>query len=191
MNTTIAILGSIGLCLTASALAAPHRQARVRIIAIQMKVSIGMYRDTATFKEAMERVVSEGAGRRASTCPTLIALPKDIGLGLVFLGQWDTVKDAKDIREAGALLGTKLGPSVMANVMQHNLSPTRALLMTVNELYLRDTYYRTFSEIAAKHHVYLAAGSAPLSRPGSPDVTNRAVLFGPDGKTWANGTRST
>jgi predicted amidohydrolase len=176
------MVGSLSVLLASSALAAPRRHAKVRIIAVQMKVSMDMYRDAATFRQAMDSVVSKAAGRRARNCPTLVALPEDVGLGLVFLGHWDTVRNAKDIRDAGALLGARLGQAVAANAARHRVSPTRALLITANDLYLRDAYYRTFSELAARHKVYLAAGSAPLSRPGSPDVTNRAVLFGPDGK---------
>lgn len=182
MNTVFAIAGSLGLVLASSAAASPRRHARARIIAVQLKISTDMYRDAGTFKAVMDRVVGAAAKRRARSCPTLVALPEDVGLGLIFLGQWETVKDAKDIRDAGALLGAKLGEPVMGAVMQHGVSPTRALLMTANELYLRDAYYQTFSALASKCHVYLAAGSAPLSRAGSPSVANRAVLFGPDGK---------
>lgn len=182
MNTTTAIAGSLGLLLTSSAFAAPRRHAKVRTIAVQMKVTTGIYRDLPSFRAEMDRVVGEAAKRRARTCPTLIALPEDVGLGLVFLGQMDAVKDAKGIREAGAMLGVKFAPQVMENAAKFSVSPIRALLLTVNGLWLRDAYLQTFSALAAKHRVYLAAGSAPISAPGSGEVHNVAVLFGPDGK---------
>lgn len=165
---------------SAPAFAAPKPS--VRVIAVQMAVNLPMYRDAASFRAAMDRVIGEAAKRKAKTVPTLVCLPEDVGLGLVFLGHWNTVKDAKTIREAGDLLGAKLAVQVMTLAATHRVSPTRALLMAANEGWLRKAYYDTFSAMAKKHGVYLAAGSAPLSKPGSPDVKNVAVLFGPDGR---------
>jgi hypothetical protein len=182
MNTIVAVAGSLAVLVPVPAFAVSRRQARVRVVAVQMKVSTEMYRDLPTFRSSMDRVLADAVKRRSRTCPTLVALPEDVGLGLVFLGQWDTVKDAKGIRAAGALLGAKLGPAVMENAVKHSVTATRALLLTVNDLWLRRAYYDTFSAAAAKHHIYLAAGSAPISRPGASDVHNVAVLFGPDGK---------
>jgi predicted amidohydrolase len=177
----ILLAAAICLLIAAPACAAAGRRARVRIIAVQVKVRTEMYRDAASYRAAMDAAISDAAKQKARTCPTLVALPEDIGLGLVFLGQWDTVKGAKGIRDAGALLGTKLGPDVMANASKFGVSPTRALLLTANDKWLRKTYYHTFSALAAKYKVYLAAGSAPLSAAGSGEVRNVAVLFGPSG----------
>ena len=154
----------------------------VRIVAVQMKVEPAMYRDREAFEAAMDRVVGAAAAKKAKTCPTLVALPEDVGLGLVFLGQMETVKGATTIREAGALLGQKMASDVMERIGTHGVSPVRALLLATNDAWLRDTYYGTFARLAKKHGIYLAAGSAPISRPGSSEVRNVAVLFGPDGE---------
>jgi predicted amidohydrolase len=167
-----------------SVLALPAVAARnpaVRVIAVQMKVDEAMYRDTASFRDAMDRLFRQVAARKATTVPTLVCLPEDVGLGLIFLGQWDTVKGAKTIREAGDMLGARYAVQVATLAAGHKVSPTRALLMVANEGWLRNTYYDVFSALAKKHGVFLAAGSAPLCKPGSPDVRNVAVLFGPDG----------
>jgi hypothetical protein len=161
---------------------APAAGPRVRLIAVQMKADTGSYRNLSTFRKTMDALIGEAAKRKAATCPTLVALPEDTGLGLIFLGQMDTVKGATTIREAGDLLGRKMAAQVMGNVMAHNVSPTRALLLAANDGWLRAAYYDTFSALARKYGVYLAAGSAPLSKPGSADVHNVAILFGPDGE---------
>ena len=96
---------------------------KARLIAVQMKVDTSMYRDAATFRKAMDRVVGEAAREKAASWPTLVALPEDTGLGLVFLGHWDTVKGAKTLREAGTLLGQALGPQVTAKETQYHVSP--------------------------------------------------------------------
>jgi hypothetical protein len=146
-----------------------------------MKVDLATYRDAETFRASMDRLIGQAAARKAKTVPTLVCLPEDVGLGLIFLGQWDTVKDARTIREAGDLLGAKYGAQVMTIAATRKVSPTRALLLVANDGWLRKAYYDTFSAMSKKHGVYLAAGSAPLSKPGSADVRNVAVLFGPDG----------
>lgn len=184
MNITSFVLGSAALALAIPGTARP----RVRIIAVQVKVSTGMYRDLPTFRAAMDADISEAAKRKAHSCPTLVALPEDIGLGLVFLGQWDTVKDAKTIRDAGGKLGARYAPDVMANAMRFGASPNRALLLTANDMWLRKAFFDTFGALAAKYKIFLAAGSAPISLPNSGEVRNVAVLFGPTGRIlgqWA------
>lgn len=182
MNTTVFMLSILLLCVALPPGSANTARPPVRLAAVQMKADLTVYRDLQTFQNAMDRLVTDAVKDRPKDTPMLVALPEDIGLGLVFLGHWDTVKDANTIREAGGLLGARLGPAVMANVLKHKVSPVRALLITANDGWLRDAYYKTFTDLAKKHKVYLSAGSAPISKPGSADVRNVAVFFAPDGK---------
>ena len=62
------------------------------------------------------------------------------------------------------------------------MSPVRALwLLKAEEI--RRVYESTFSSLARKHQVHLAAGSVPLVMPDRPDhVFNAGCIFSPDGK---------
>ncbi len=172
-----ALMGAIG-----SARCAEKPAPKVRIIAVQMKVDVAMYRNLAVFRNAMDKAMAPAVARKARTVPTLIALPEDVGLGLVLLNHLDLVKDAKTFRDAGTAVGFRYGADVYENSVKHNINQTRALLLTANDKWLRQAYFDTFSYLAKKHGVYLLAGSAPLTKAGTTSVRNISVLFGPDGK---------
>jgi predicted amidohydrolase len=72
--------------------------------------------------------------------------------------------------------------SAMPLLLRPSLSVPRALLLTLAAR-MREVYVSTFGNLAARHSVYIAAGSILLPMDDTRDhrVYNRFFLFGPDG----------
>lgn len=135
----------------------------VTLVAVQMQVQLEDYRSAAAFDAAIERCM-KAAMRTRGDGPRLVAFPEDVGLGLVFLDDYDLVKDCSSIFEAAYVLMTVYGPEIYDIMGTYGCGPAHALLLLKGER-VAQIYYDTFSRAAREHHVTLVAGSAPYPRP--------------------------
>ncbi len=146
----------------------------VTVAAVQSR--IGLSADAVDFRRQMARQV-EGALAHA---PDLIVFPEYIGTGLVALGSHRAEQaDSFD----GAMLQVAL--SNIRRVIRPLLKrmPLSCALLTAMSAQMREVYVEVFSELAATHRVFIAAGSIVLPHEGddSGRVYNTFHLFGPDG----------
>jgi predicted amidohydrolase len=165
--------GLQGSCLAA------QKPRPVTLVAVQMQVQLEDYQSVAAFDSAIQRYM-KAAMRTRGDGPRLVAFPEDVGLGLVFLDDYDLVKDCSSIFEAASVLMYAYGPELYDIMTTYECSPAHALLLLKGER-VRQVYYDTFSKAAREHHVTLVAGSAPLPGPEG-TVYSTSMVFGPNGK---------
>ncbi len=112
--------------------------------------------------------------------PDLILFPEDVGTGLLALGTPSAAR-ASSLQMAMLAIGLRNIHRVLP-LWFRRISTPRALLMAMSER-MREVYVGAFSELAAKHQVFIAAGSTLLPHEGdnSGRVCNTFYLFGPDG----------
>jgi predicted amidohydrolase len=147
------------------------------LVAIQMRICPEDYRTPGTFRDAAERCMRM-AERRFGDGPNLVAFPEDVGLGLLFVGHWDAVRDCTSLREAAVRIAGLHAGQVEEMARRYRCSPTRALLLARGEEMER-VYRETFSHLAAKYRATVVAGSALIPEGGN--VYNTSYVFGQDG----------
>ncbi len=151
----------------------------VTLVAVQMQVQLTDYQSPEAFDTAIQEYM-KAAMRTRGDGPRLVAFPEDVGLGLVFLDDYELVKDYSSIFDAAAALMGAYWPEIYDLMVTYGCSPAHALLLLKGER-VRQVYYDTFSKAAKEHHVTLVAGSAPLPGPDG-TVYNTSLVFGPNGK---------
>jgi predicted amidohydrolase len=154
--------------------AAPPRTLTVAAVQTRLQFS----ERPEQFTEHMTRRLAEAMKHR----PELVVLPEDIGTPLVAIGETETFRDAANLSDALQRMLTRHQAEVAKICQLRNVSPVRALwLLKAEEI--RRVYESTFSSLARKHQVHIAAGSVPLVLPDRPgDVFNAGCIFSPDGK---------
>jgi predicted amidohydrolase len=125
------------------------------------------------------RAVTEQAMRRE---PDLIVFPEDIGTGLVALGTPSACR-ASSLRKALAAIMLRNIVPALPRLLRPSIPLPRALLLTLARR-MREVYVSTFSDLAARCGVFIAAGTAllPPDAADTGEVRNRFFLFGPDGE---------
>ena len=112
--------------------------------------------------------------------PQLILFPEDIGLPLALIEDYALIHNCSTVSEAMTAVMHTHAATLGREMSEGNLSPGRTFINSRLE-YITRVYKETFSTLAQRHGVYIAAGSAPLAlESGSPG--NVAWLFGPDGE---------
>ena len=162
---------------TTAGAAQPARPAT--LVAVQMEVRLEDYQSPEAFDAAVQRYM-KAAMRTRGDGPRMVAFPEDVGLGLVFVDDYDLVKDCSSIFEAAYVLMNAYWPEIYSICSQYGCSPTRALLLLKGDR-ISGIYYDTFSKAAKEHHVTVVAGSAPLPGPDG-TVYGTSLVFGPTGK---------
>lgn len=148
----------------------------ITVAAVQ--ASIRFFSRPDRFREEMATHV-----RDAMRCsPDLIVLPEDVGTGLVALGT-DYARSASSIGQAIVAVAIRNLGGAVPRLLHPSFSVPRALLLTMAER-MREVYEGAFSDLAAQHRVFIAAGSVLLPHPAADDghVYNTFYLFGPDGR---------
>jgi predicted amidohydrolase len=121
--------------------------------------------------------------------PDIIAFPEDIGTPLVALEDYDIIAQADSITQAVQALAERHAPELGAVIAKHHVSAQRALWLIKADL-IKKTYQDTFSALARRHKIYIAAGSTPMVFPERPaEVFNTACVFDPDGLMHVVGTK--
>lgn len=152
------------------------------LVAIQMRVTLEDYQSEKRLANRIDELLASAKRRVQPEVPTLVVFPEDIGLGMLFLDDYEVVKGCKSIYEAAAVLSQRYASSIRQAMGSYKVSSTRAILLTLGKK-LESQYRRLFSQAARKHGVTLVAGSAPLpdnKRPG--EVYNTCYVFDPRGR---------
>ena len=142
------------------------------------QTELRLYSTTKEFQAHMSQRIAAAAGTGAQ----LVVLPEDIGAPLAMIAGYSDVKTAATLAEAMRILVHKYAAHI-DQFLRVGISPARALLLACAPQ-MHEVYTTTFSRLAAKHHVWIAAGSIPLpevSLGDAQDVFNLAFLFAPDG----------
>lgn len=121
--------------------------------------------------------------------PDLLVFPEDLGTPLVALGDLEALEKARSLPEAIQGVAARHAEEVAAVVAQHKVSIQRALWLIKSDVIMR-TYVETFSDLARRHKVFIAAGSTPMvfaDKAG--DAFNTACVFDPEGQMQVVGRK--
>lgn len=154
----------------------------VALIAIQMRTTLEDYQNEKHLEYRIDGLLTSAVRRVRSDIPALVVFPEDIGLGMLFLDDYEAVRGCRSIYEAAAVLSQRYAAPIRQAIDAHKVSPTRAILLALGKK-LESRYRRLFSRAARKYGVTLVAGSAPLphsKRPG--EVYNTCYVFDPKGR---------
>ena len=152
------------------------------VVAIQMCISLEDYRSEKHLASRIDELLASAKRRMQTDVPALVVFPEDVGLGMLFLDDYEAVKGCKSILEAAAVLSQRYASSIRHAMDSYKVSSTRAILLALGKK-LESRYRRLFSQAARKHGVTLVAGSAPLpdsKRAG--EVYNTCYVFDPKGR---------
>ncbi|MFB3880903.1 MAG: carbon-nitrogen hydrolase family protein [Armatimonadota bacterium] len=149
------------------------------LVAVQMEVRLEDYQSPEAFDAAVQRYM-KAAMRTKGDGPRMVAFPEDVGLGLVFMDDYELVKDCSSIFEAAYVMMNTYWPEIYQICGQYGCSPTRGLLLLKGDR-VSQVYSDTFSRAAKEHHATVVAGSAPLPGPDG-SVYATSLVFGPTGK---------
>ncbi|MGD9496398.1 MAG: carbon-nitrogen hydrolase family protein [Armatimonadota bacterium] len=125
--------------------------------------------------------VSEALAQALAHAPDLVVFPEDFGSGLVALNA-PLASRARSLPAAIATVALYDPWAALRGLLSRSLSLPRALLLAAAER-VRRVYVDTFSDLARRHGLHIAAGSLLLPHEGADDnaVYNTFSLFGPDG----------
>lgn len=147
------------------------------VVAVQMKVSLGDYRDEAYFSERINDLLSDARRRVTRSVIPVVVLPEDIGLGMLFMDDYAEVRGCRSIYEAAQRLFQRYAEPIRRLVNLYRISERRALQLVLGRK-LEARYRRLFAEAARRHRVFLVAGSAPLPHPQrEAEVYNTSYTF--------------
>lgn len=146
----------------------------ITVAAVQSRIRL--FHDAGHFQRQIAQDVQSAMAHE----PDLVVFPEDIGTGLVALGTPSAAR-ASSLQTAMLAVGLRNICRVLPYRLRR-ISTPRALLMAVAGR-MREVYVGTFSELAARHSVFIAAGSVllPHENDNSGRVYNTFHLFGPDG----------
>ncbi len=154
----------------------------VALVAIQMCTALEDYRSEKRLSDRIDGLLASAMKEVKQGAPAVVVFPEDIGLAMLFVDDWEAVRECRSITEAASVLLRRYATPVQQIIDVHHVSPTRALLVTLGKR-LHSRYRRLFSQVARKHRVTLVAGSAPLPDGKRPDaVYNTCYVFAPDGR---------
>lgn len=162
------------LCLLC-ALAAPLQARPVTVCAVQARLRL--YDSPAQFRAHMGHLTALAMRHD----PDLIVFPEDVGTPLVALGDRDLLRDCASLPQAVTALVARHGPQIAPIQRRWGVGATRALFL-LKSPQIERTYADTFTTLARRHHVLIAAGSLLVSAaPETGRIVNRMTLFGPHG----------
>ncbi|MGC8785745.1 MAG: hypothetical protein ACP5RN_15355, partial [Armatimonadota bacterium] len=71
----------------------------VTLIAIQMRTTLEDYQSEKHLEHRLDALLASAMRRVRSGVPTLVVFPEDIGLGMLFLDDFETVNGCRSIYE--------------------------------------------------------------------------------------------
>ena len=148
--------------------------------AVQMQVRIEDYASPEAFAARINHYM-EMAAERFESHRRLVVFPEDVGLGWVFLGDYEAMKNCASVREVAHVLAVVHGPGILLAMSRYpGCGPARALLLARGDE-VRSVYSETFSRAAREFGATVVAGSAPIAGEEG-NVHNVSFVFGPDGE---------
>lgn len=175
-----------------------------RLIAVGNRINLKSATSEATFVAELARIVKLAVPHLAADRPNLVALGEVLGLPLALAGKRGSLP--RRMHSASVAM-SMLALSYTRRILYYRrlfpgISPVRALLLSLSDVLYRP-FTETLSQLAARHHIYLAASTiAPhvscstdagkVSRfgkkqvgrvylPVDAGVYNTGFLWGPDG----------
>lgn len=165
-----------------------------QLIAVQMKLEIDDFYSQDAFERKINRLMEEVIKKSNPDLPALVVFPEDVGLMLIAQGNRETLDAIESIEEAIKKMTIKHFLPLVWYRVRYNISWVPALYYYYNKS-IAETYFETFSSLAKKYNVYIAAGSVPLPHykiadgevlyhegAEGPQIYNTSYLFGTDGK---------
>jgi len=152
------------------------------LVAVQMAIQLEHFENAKAFEEKVFSLFQAARSLAAYKQRVLIAFPEDIGLGLLFMRDYEKVKNCKTIMEAGqVLLKTHSKEVTRFLTAGSDLSAglIRALLRALSPDVER-IYRETFAKAAKQFGWWVIAGSAPLEH--QEKIYNTTYSFNPQGK---------
>lgn len=152
------------------------------LIAVQMAIQLEHFENEKSFEEKVFSICNAARKQVTNRRHVLIAFPEDIGLGLLFMHDYEKIKNCKTIMEAGQILLKTHGKEAAKLLTAgSNLSAglIRALLRVLSPGVER-VYHETFAKAAKQFGWWVVAGSAPLEY--HEKVYNTTYSFNPQGK---------
>lgn len=154
----------------------------VALVAVQMRVALEDYQSLQRLATRVDQLIASAKRQIPPNTPTLVVFPEDVGLGMLFLDDYEAVRGCRSIYEANAVLFQRYAEPVRQLVETHRVAPIQALLWTLGGK-LEHRYRQLFSRAARKGRVTLVAGSAPLPDRTRPlEVYNTSEAFDPQGR---------
>ncbi|MCX7600107.1 MAG: carbon-nitrogen hydrolase family protein [Armatimonadetes bacterium] len=122
--------------------------------------------------------------------PDLVVFPEDIGLPLVSLGEcYVLCAESRTVEQAISKLVVRHAEELVGLSREVKAGPVRGLLL-LKAGRIRRAYQTTFQAAAQRYHVYIVAGSVPMTFPDAPgQVFNTCCLFSPEGRMHVLGRK--
>lgn len=150
-------------------------------VAIQYRASVDDYATAGTFSAAMHERMEAVRPLVQPDLPTLVALPEDIGLGLLLCDMLPLVRGCSSLLEAVGVLVEACRGEIEQDPAARDLTPVQGMLRVLTRRKVEPVYRCVFSGLAREYGVYLSAGSAPMLRNGAGAPGNGSYFFAPDG----------
>ncbi|MEJ5251064.1 MAG: carbon-nitrogen hydrolase family protein [Chthonomonadetes bacterium] len=152
------------------------------LVAVQMRITLEDYQSERHLANRIDHLLGSARSRVKPDASAMVVFPEDVGLGMLFIDDYEAVKGCKSIYEAAEVLSRRYASPLQQVIDTHKVSPTRALLVVLGKK-LRSRYHRIFSQLARKHRVTLVAGSAPLpDTKRVSEVYNTSYVFDHQGR---------
>jgi predicted amidohydrolase len=164
---------------------------RVNLVAVQARLDLEHYRSFEAFRGAMSDLVDDAVAACDNRFPSLLVFPEALGF-FMSLGPYyyDLIRDATKVQSAIWRVGLRKWPQFLLTAARYRTAGLRTALLH-RGLESREAYFETFSELARREGVYIAAGTGlfpdimerPLkqARVAGREVYNVAPLFNPSG----------
>lgn len=156
---------------------------RYHLVAIQMQVHLEQYATPQAFEKKIHSLLSAVRKRVHRTKRVLVVFPEDVGLGLLFTPDYDSIRFCETTAQVREVLARKyqkaIEPLLQGLNTKEGGSLTRLLIRLLSPK-VEAIYRETFSRAARQFGYWIVAGSAPLA--GGEKVYNTTYSFNPDGE---------
>jgi predicted amidohydrolase len=151
------------------------------LVAVQMAIHLDQFANMKAFENKIFSVFRTVRKQVPTKQPVLIAFPEDIGLGLLFMQDYEQVKNCKTIQEAGKVLLRIHGKDAVKMLTGGSLGPAmiHALLRVLSKD-VEQAYSKAFAKAAKQFGWWVVAGSAPIEH--QEKVYNTTYSFNPQGE---------
>ncbi|MFW5976391.1 MAG: nitrilase-related carbon-nitrogen hydrolase [Bacillota bacterium] len=164
----------------------------MHLVAVQMELDVKDYWNETLFRKKIDSIMQKIESERKGDDPTLVVFPEDTGLMLVAQGYKNSLQNVNNISIGIEKLSKNLFLKTLWTKIVYDLPWVPALFYNRHQQIAR-TYFKVFSEMAAKYEVYLVGGSvilpdyeiedgkALIKKPLDSKVYNISYLFDPRG----------
>ena len=130
----------------------------LNLVAVQARMTLADYADGAAFRRKIGALAEQAVMAANPDYPTLVVFPEGIGLYLSFVPfYWSRLAGATSLGQAARALAPVLPGLAWRAVRRRVWSPS---IIAVEHAVAAEAIYReTFSEVAARHRIYVVAGS--------------------------------